>query len=162
MGPSTPRADDAAGLPPAPRSAGGSGPVVDAASLTPTAPDGGYGGGDVQGPAYDIGGTDPYEPDDTPAEVDAAFRAQRRIAISYFVLVMVLVGAVPVLNDLVAWWSQGRLIGGLSPSFAVIALGMYVALAVLGFLAARVADAVEQRMLGGRAALMDDEELDGP
>ncbi|MDV6012574.1 hypothetical protein F8178_08825 [Haloechinothrix sp. LS1_15] len=84
-----------------------------------------------------------------PAEVDATFRTLRRVAFGYFTVFLVVVAAVPVLTLALDWWSQGRLIGGMSPSFAMAAFGLYVFFFVLAIAAATLANAVEDRMLGG-------------
>jgi uncharacterized membrane protein len=86
---------------------------------------------------------------DTAAEVDATFRTQRRIAVGYFGLFLVLTLAVPALALLLDWWSEGRVIGGMSPGFLMAAAGLYVLFVVLALAAASLATAVEDRMLGG-------------
>lgn len=93
------------------------------------------------------------EPADTPAEVAAAFRTQRRVAAAYLALFMGVIVMIPVLNSLVGWWTGGRLLGGISPAFALSTVGLYAIIIVIGVLGARVADQVERRMLGGRELL---------
>ncbi|HUG86893.1 MAG TPA: hypothetical protein VMM13_20150 [Euzebya sp.] len=100
---------------------------------------------------------DHLEPDDTPAEVAAAFRTQRRVAVAYLLLFLAITVSIPVLNALVDWWTDGRLLGGISPAFAVSTVGLYGVIITIGVLGARVADQVERRMLGGRELL--DEQL---
>lgn len=93
---------------------------------------------------------------DTPAEVDALFRTQRRIAVGYFAVFLVVTIGVPALTLVVDWWSEGRLIGGMSPAFVMAAVGLY---AFFGFLAVAVgalANAVEDRMLGDPTGFHDD------
>ncbi|MEG3615529.1 hypothetical protein [Isoptericola haloaureus] len=85
---------------------------------------------------------------DTPAEVDAAFRTLRRVSVGYFVVFLLGVAAFPVLTLTLDWWSQARLVGGMSPGFLVAAFGLYLFFAVLGIAAARLSSAVEHRMLG--------------
>lgn len=93
---------------------------------------------------------------DTPAEVDAAFRAQRGIAIAYFLVFLVLVAAFPVLTITLQWWTGARVFGELSPGFVAAAGGLYLAFAVIGIAAARLSASVESRMLGGQQDPDDD------
>lgn len=90
---------------------------------------------------------------DTPAEVDAAFRAQRGIALAYFLVFLVLVAAFPVLTMTLQWWTGARVFGELSPGFVAAAGGLYLAFAVIGIAAARRSASVESRMLGGQQEL---------
>ncbi len=85
---------------------------------------------------------------DGPDEVAAAARTQRRIAVGYGLVFVVGVLAVPALSLTLPWWSQSRLLGGMSPSFVTVAGGLYVFFLVLGISAARLARSVEGRMLG--------------
>lgn len=86
---------------------------------------------------------------DTPAEVDAAFRTVRRVAVGYFAVFLVAVTGVPALSVTLGWWSDGRLIGGMSPGFVMAAFGLYVFFFLLGLAVATLSSAVEARMLGG-------------
>ena len=85
---------------------------------------------------------------DTPAEVDATFRTLRRVAVGYFVVFLVVVLAVPALALILDWWSVGRVLGGMSPSFVVAAFGLYLFFFVVAVAAATLSSAVEDRMLG--------------
>lgn len=93
---------------------------------------------------------------DTPAEVDAAFRAQRGVALAYFLVFLVLVAAFPVLTMTLQWWTEARVFGELSPGFVAAAGGLYLAFAVIGIAAARLSASVESRMLGGQQTLEED------
>lgn len=90
----------------------------------------------------------PYDEYDTPAEVDATFRTQRRIAFSYLALFVAAVLCMPVLTMTLDWWSTGRLFGAMSPNFAMAAAGLYLLFLIIGVGAASLASAVEDRMLG--------------
>ena len=90
-----------------------------------------------------------FDETDTPAEVDAAFRTLRRVAVGYFALFLVAVTGVPALSLTLGWWSQGRLIGGMSPGFVMAAFGLYLFFFAIGLAAATLSTAVEARMLGG-------------
>lgn len=92
---------------------------------------------------------DPLDEHDTPAEVDAAFRTLRRVAVGHVVLFVGVVVTVPVLAGLLGWWTQGRLAGGMSPMFAMAAFGLYVFFFGICLAAATLSNAVEGRMLGG-------------
>lgn len=95
---------------------------------------------------------------DSPTEVDAAFRTQRRAAIGYFVLFALGTFAMPALTVALPWWSQARLFGGMSPAFVMAAGGLYVLFFVVALAAALLANGVEDAMLGGRADHDDDAE----
>lgn len=85
---------------------------------------------------------------DSPAEIEATFRTQRRVAVGYFLVFLVVTFIVPVLSLTWSWWTGARLLGGMSPSFLMAAVGLYGFFLALGVLAATLADAVEDRMLG--------------
>jgi uncharacterized membrane protein len=85
---------------------------------------------------------------DAPAEVAAAARTQRRIALSYALVFALSILSVPVLSLTLPWWSGASLLGGMSPSFVVVAGGMYLFFLALGIAAASLARSVEVRMLG--------------
>lgn len=90
--------------------------------------------------------TDEY---DLPAEVDATVRVVRRIAVGYFTVFLVVVLAAPGLTIALDWWSNGRIVGGMSPYFVMAAVGLYVFFFALAIAAGTLVNAVEQRMLGG-------------
>lgn len=93
---------------------------------------------------------------DTSAEVDACFRAQRRIAVGYFMVFIAVTLAVPGLTFVLSWWSQARLIGGMSPNFAMAAFGIYAFFFIVALAASLLANNVEDGMLGGRDDADDD------
>ena len=95
---------------------------------------------------------------DTLAEVDACFRAQRRIAVGYFAVFIAVTLAVPGLTFVLSWWSQARLLGGMSPNFAMAAFGIYAFFFIIALAASLLANNVEDGMLGGR----DDADDIGP
>lgn len=88
------------------------------------------------------------EVQDTPAEVDAVFRTQRRISATYFIVFLLLVAAFPVLTMTLDWWSEARVVGNLSPGFLTAGIGLYVVFALIGIAAATLSSSVEARMLG--------------
>ncbi len=85
---------------------------------------------------------------DTPADVDAAFRSQRRIAVAYFVVFVVVVAGVAAVTVASDWATSGRVLGGFSPSFLAAAVGLYVLFVALGIAAAGLANGVDDRMMG--------------
>lgn len=85
---------------------------------------------------------------DTAAEVDATFRTQRRIVFGYFAVFLLVTLAVPALTFVLDWWSEGRLVGGMSPAFVMTAAGLYVFFFLLALAASSLATTVEDRMLG--------------
>lgn len=93
----------------------------------------------------DPGGLEEF---DGAAEVAAAARTQRRIALGYGLVFVLAILAVPVLSLTLPWWSGSRLLGGMSPSFVVVAGGLYAFFLGLGVAAATLAGSVEGRMLG--------------
>lgn len=85
---------------------------------------------------------------DTPAEVDAAFRTMRRIAVTYFLVFVLVLASFPILTIGMGWWTEARVIGNLSPAFVTAAVGLYVVFAIIGIAAATLSTSVESRMLG--------------
>lgn len=95
---------------------------------------------------------------DSPAEVDAAFRTQRRIALAYGGLFLLATLGVPLLTLALDWWSDGRVLGGMSPNFVMAAGGLYVVFFLLAVAAATLANSVEDRMLGRAGSVGVDRE----
>lgn len=103
----------------------------------------------------DPGGLEEF---DGPAEVTAAARTQRRIAVGYGLVFALVILSVPMLSLTLPWWSGSRLVGGMSPSFVVVAGGLYAFFLALGIAAATLAHSVEGRMLG----TSEDDDGEGP
>ncbi|GAA5117783.1 hypothetical protein [Haloechinothrix salitolerans] len=97
---------------------------------------------------------------DMPADVDASFRTVRKVAVGHFVVFLAVVVGMPVLTLTVDWWSGGRLIGGMSPSFVMAAFGLYVFFFALAAAAATLSNGVEERMLGAQEREPADESDD--
>ena len=85
---------------------------------------------------------------DGASEVVAAAHTQRRIALGYGLVFVLATLSVPVLTLFLPWWSGSRLLGGMSPSFVVVAGGLYLFFLALGIAAATLARSGEDRMLG--------------
>ncbi len=84
---------------------------------------------------------------DTPAEVDAVFRTQRRIAVGYFVVFIGGLLLVPAATLATRWW-PGAQLSGWAEGFVLAGAGLYVFFFVVGIGAATLANGVERRMLG--------------
>lgn len=84
---------------------------------------------------------------DTPAEVDAVFRTQRRIAVGYFVVFLAGLLSIPVITLLSGWTSATR-VAQWATGFLAIGAGLYLFFFLLGLGAASLANGVERRMLG--------------
>lgn len=85
---------------------------------------------------------------DTSAEVDAAFRSQRRIAVTYFAVFMIGIVGLGLGTVLSGWANGNRVFGGFSPSFLFAAIGLYAFFVVLAVAAATLANGVDNQMLG--------------
>jgi len=99
---------------------------------------------------YDTVWSEPDTADDfdTALEVEAAFRTQRRVALAHALVFLLVVLGAPVLNIALDWWTRARLLGGMSPGFALVAIGLYIGFFVLALAAASLANGVEDAMLG--------------
>jgi hypothetical protein len=97
---------------------------------------------------FSTGDPDGLDEFDAPAEVVAAARTQRRIALGYGLVFALAILAGPLLSLTLPWWTGARLLGGMSPSFVAVAGGIYAFLLALGIAAASLARNVEGRMLG--------------
>ncbi len=85
---------------------------------------------------------------DTSAEVDAAFRSQRRIAVAYCTFFLLGVLGVAAGTVTSSWATTDRVLGGFSPSFLMMAIGLYIFFVIIGLAAATLANAVDDRMMG--------------
>jgi len=85
---------------------------------------------------------------DTPAEVLAVWRIQRRVALSY--MAVFLLGTLGVGLAIVSlpWVTDTTVLGGFSPGFVLAAFGLYIFFVVIGVAAASLANVVEHRMMG--------------
>jgi hypothetical protein len=102
----------------------------------------------VPRPDLSLGDPDGLDEFDAPAEVVAAARTQRRIALGYGSVFALAILAGPLMTLTLPWWTGARLVGGMSPSFVVVAGGIYAFFLALGIAAASLSRSVEGRMLG--------------
>lgn len=93
---------------------------------------------------------------DSPAEVDAVFRTQRRVSVGYAVLFALLLASVSVFAVGLEWWTTGRILGGISPGFLMAAFGLYPVFVALAAAACSLASTIENRMLGSADELWHD------
>lgn len=100
---------------------------------------------------YDAAGFTLFNDDDDQAEVDAAFRLQRRIAIGYFVLFIAATVGVAVALLTLRWMSEASIFGGFTPGFALAAFGLYLFFVAMGAAASSLANGVDDRMMGTRS-----------
>lgn len=84
---------------------------------------------------------------DTPAEVDAVFRTQRRIAVAHFAVFLSGILLIPAVTLLTGWSSENR-VAQWATGFVAIGAGLYLFFFLLGMAAASLATGVEHRMLG--------------
>lgn len=97
---------------------------------------------------------------DTAAEVDAAFRSQRRIALSYSAIFLVGVLGVAAATVWLDWSTADRVLGGFSPSFLMAAFGLYLFFVTIGLAAASLANGIDDRMMGASSLVDRPPELD--
>lgn len=91
---------------------------------------------------------------DTPAEVDAVWRTQRRVALRY--LALFLLGTLGVGFAITGLpWTIDASLGGFSPAFILVAVGLYVFFLALAIAASLLANTIEDRMMGS-SGLPDD------
>jgi len=85
---------------------------------------------------------------DTPAEVFAVWRTQRRLALSYMAVFLVGTLGVGLAIDTLPWVTDTTVFDGFSPGFMLAAFGLYGFFLIIGTAAASLANAVEHRMMG--------------
>ncbi len=94
---------------------------------------------------------------DTPAEVDAVFRSQRRAAAAHFLIFCLIIGGAVAAMLSLSWWTNSSALTGLSPAFVVVGGGIYLAFVGIAVSAATLANSVEETMMG---APIDPDEFD--
>jgi len=94
----------------------------------------------------------PFDDTDTPAEVDAVWRSQRRIALSYFVVFAIGTFGVGLAIVGLSWSGDNTVFGGFSPAFVLAGGALYVFFLILAVAAATLANSIEDRMMGAGPA----------
>lgn len=85
---------------------------------------------------------------DTSAEVDAAFRSQRRIAVGHFTVFVIGIVGLGLSILFSEWAISDRVLGGFSPSFLLAAIGLYGLFVIIAVAGASLANGVDNKMLG--------------
>lgn len=89
-----------------------------------------------------------FHDSDTAAEVDAAFRNQRRIAIVYFAIFSIVLFTTVGATTIGTWANGTRVGSAFTPAFILASVGLFGFFVIVGLAAALLADAVDERMLG--------------
>lgn len=89
-----------------------------------------------------------FDDSDTAAEVDAAFRSQRRIAVVYFAIFLVVLLTTVGATTIGRWATGTRIGSAFTPAFILASVGLFGFFVAIGLAAALLADAVDERMLG--------------
>lgn len=95
---------------------------------------------------------------DTPDEVDAVFRSQRRAAFGHFILFGLFLGGGLTAVLVLPWWTDSSAIGGLSPGFVLVGGGIYLIFVAIAVSAATLANGIEDSMMGPPLDSTDPEE----
>lgn len=87
---------------------------------------------------------------DSPAEVEAVFRAQRRLSFLYGAIFMGLTLTIPVLSLTSQFWTGRPVLGGFTLNYLVVAVLYHVLYVLVGAGYALQANRLEREMLGRR------------
>lgn len=87
---------------------------------------------------------------DTPEEVDRAYRAQLKLSVTYGIVFFASVLLIPFLSGTAEWWYGRKIWGGFTLNYLVVAIIFHVFYALLGFFYAKQANALEDKLLGGK------------
>lgn len=85
---------------------------------------------------------------DTPEEVDAVYRAQRRLSFLYGGLFLAITLAIPLLHGLWPAWSSTPLWGGFTPAYLAVAVVYPVGCVLLAIAYTVQANRLEEDLLG--------------
>lgn len=87
---------------------------------------------------------------DTPEEVDRAYRAQLKLAVTYGVVFFISVLLIPFLSGTAEWWYGKEIWGGFTLNYLVVALLFHVFYIALAYFFVKQANALEDKLLGGQ------------
>lgn len=85
---------------------------------------------------------------DTIEEVDAVYRAQRKLSFTYGALFLLVTVTIPLLSVTAEWWYGKPVWGGVTLNYLVVALFYHLAYIALGLAYTLQANKLEDEMLG--------------
>lgn len=87
---------------------------------------------------------------DSKPEVDAVFRAQRRLSLIYGSVFLAVTLSIPALSAVNQFWTRVPVLGGFSLNFLVVAIFYHILYVLIGAGYALQANRLEQELLGRR------------
>lgn len=87
---------------------------------------------------------------DTVAEVDACYRAQRRLSFTYGGIFLAITLTIPLLTATAPAWNNQPVWGGFTLNYLVVAILYHVAYVLLGLAYTIQANRLEDEILGSR------------
>ncbi len=87
---------------------------------------------------------------DTPEEVEACFKAQRKLSLTYGAIFFASVLIIPFLSGTAEWWYGKEIWGGFTLNYLVVALIYHIFYFLLGLAYAYQANNLEDRLLGSK------------
>lgn len=87
---------------------------------------------------------------DSPAEVDAVFRAQRRVSFIYGIIFLAVTMSIPVLTITNGYWIRTGALGGFTLNYLVVAVLYHFLYVLVGAAYTLQANRLEQELLGRR------------
>lgn len=87
---------------------------------------------------------------DSQAEVDALFRAQKRLGLIYGLVFLGLTLTIPILTVTSQYWTQTPVVGGFTLNFLLVAALYHAIYVLIGAAYTLQANRLEQELLGRR------------
>jgi uncharacterized membrane protein (DUF485 family) len=87
---------------------------------------------------------------DSPAEVDAVFRAQRRLSLLYGGAFLAVTLMIPVLSLTSRFWNGVRVLGGFTLNYLMVTVLFHIIYVLIGAGYTLQANRLEQELLGRR------------
>lgn len=88
---------------------------------------------------------------DTVEEVDAVYRAQRKLSFTFGALFLLVTVTIPVLSTTAEWWYGRPVWGGLTLNYLVVAVFYHLAYILIALAYTLQANKLEDEMLGKQA-----------